>query len=276
MGGSTLAEHHAPEYANTENVYPAKREFQQVGIEYARQNVLDDRTDAKPGDQSPAPEQQQMRYPQPKQQGRTDEAQLDGDLERLIMRLVGHGRGCPLAFAGQIAEPVENGAGAMAEHRRGRDQLDRLAPEFKAQPRRRQSVLGLILMNLARDREHARAQMRRSGPSHAGKDRARHHHRNSAFPIEPLQCDEDEQRREYDKCAEGGGEEGDVEEKQPRQRRQRERQAPPPLAPCADRQMGERKGADQELAALDDVILDRNARKRIVRAHVDWPYRQQP
>src|SRR5262245_7186429 len=231
VGGRTLAKHHAPEYPNTEYVYPAKREFQQVGIEYARQNILDDRADAEPGDQSAAPEHQQMRYPQGKQQGRPDEAQLDGDLERLIMRLVGHGPGCPLAFAGQFAEPVENGAGAMAEHRRGRDQLDRLAPEFEAQPRRRRLVLRLILMNLARDRKHACAQMRRSGPSQPGKDRARHHHRNSAFPIKPLQCDEDEQRREYDKCAAGGGDEGRVEQNHQRQRRQREGQAPPPLAP---------------------------------------------
>src|SRR5438132_1662986 len=103
------AKHHTAEHANAKHVYPAKREFQQVGIEYARQDILDDHTDPEPGRQSGASEQQEVRYPQPKQQCRAHEAQLNGDLERLIMRLVGCGRGCPRAFARKLAKSVEDG-----------------------------------------------------------------------------------------------------------------------------------------------------------------------
>src|SRR5262249_58658029 len=96
--GRSLAKHHTTKYPDTENVYPAEREFQQVGIEYARQTVLDAHTDPEPSYQSPTPEQQKGRYPHPKQQRGANETQLNGDMASLIMRMIGYERGCPFTF----------------------------------------------------------------------------------------------------------------------------------------------------------------------------------
>src|SRR5262245_27478561 len=65
MNGRMPAKHHAAEHANAKYVYPAEREFQQVGVEYARQNILDDHADPEPSHQSATSEQQEVRYPDP-------------------------------------------------------------------------------------------------------------------------------------------------------------------------------------------------------------------
>src|SRR5262252_3662909 len=100
LGGHTLAKHHTAYHPNTRDVNPAQCEFQQISIEYARHHILDDHTNSEPGHEPAASEQQQVGYPQPEQQRRADEAELNCDLERLIVRLIGRGGGCPLALAG--------------------------------------------------------------------------------------------------------------------------------------------------------------------------------
>ena len=75
-----------------------------------------------------------MRYPHAKQQRGADKSQLDGDLECLVVWLVGYGRGRSFAFAGELAKQIEDGARAVPNHRSGRDQLQRLSPELDLSP----------------------------------------------------------------------------------------------------------------------------------------------
>src|SRR5262245_39712611 len=129
-----LPKHHAAKDANAEDIGPAERELQQIRVEYACHEVLDNHPHPQPGHQSPTSEHEKMRYPHAKQQRRADKSQLDGDLEGLIVWLIGYDRGCPPAFAGELAKQVEDSPGAMPEHRSARHQLERFSPELQPQP----------------------------------------------------------------------------------------------------------------------------------------------
>src|SRR5215510_8083189 len=102
-----------------------------------------------------------MRYPEAKQDGRAGESNLDRHQEGLIVGLVGHCGRCPISFAGQLAKELLDRPGPMPEHRRSRDEVDRLPPELEPEAARRWRVLALILLNLLYHPQHAPAQIRR-------------------------------------------------------------------------------------------------------------------
>src|SRR5262249_35598739 len=162
----------ATEHTDAEDVDPAERELQQIGVEYARHDALNDHPDPQPGRQSPASEHEKMRYPHAPQQRGADKSKLDGDLERLVVRLVGYVRGSSFALAGELAKQIEDSAGAMPKHRSVRDQPERLSPELESQPCGGRLILDAILLNFLHHRIDPRPHMRGGGPGQAAKHRA--------------------------------------------------------------------------------------------------------
>ena len=147
----------------------------------------------------------------------------------------------------------------MSEHRHSRDEMDRLPPELEPEAARRRRVLALILLDLlhhpsTRPRRYADDKPRHSRQDHASTEKG-----DDAFPIKRLERDHGNEHRKCDQRAASGCHKGDVDEEGQRECRQPQRQAPPPLLRRADRKMRERSGAEQELAALNDVVLHRHA-----------------
>jgi hypothetical protein len=72
---------------------PADHKLQWIRVEYARPDIADNH---------PAPSQAvNSRYPHAKQQRRADHSRIGWRSERLVVRLVGHGRGRSAAFIGK-------------------------------------------------------------------------------------------------------------------------------------------------------------------------------
>src|SRR4051812_47476316 len=83
------AQHHPAEHADAENVDPARAEVEELRVEQRGDDVLDDHAGSDPGGHSFAAEQEQMSDPHGPKYAGAQEAELDRDRQRLIVRIVG-------------------------------------------------------------------------------------------------------------------------------------------------------------------------------------------
>src|SRR5437870_4960904 len=83
------AQHHAAKHADAEHIDPAGGEIEHVREEHRRHDVLDDQAETDPGRKPAAAEQHELGDPQGVEYDNTEEAELDADLKRQIVRVAG-------------------------------------------------------------------------------------------------------------------------------------------------------------------------------------------
>ena len=143
---------------------PAQREIEQVGLgERAHDGLGNDRK-PDPCRKRAAAKQHQMRDPHRPQHQHANETELDRHGERLLMRIGRDGRVGAGLTGGLQAELLRDRAGAVAEHRRGGDTLQRLLPELESFAGRAGRVSFPIDVDLGSQLNRALAQIGRRGP----------------------------------------------------------------------------------------------------------------
>src|SRR5262249_46749693 len=96
------------------------------------------------------------------------------------------------------------------------------------------------------------------GEDATAHEQTRERDQEAAVSAEPLKCQDEQQDRVDNERGTSGGNEENICQKKARQNDSRQGRPVPSLLHRADRVVAQPQSADNEFAALDDVILDRN------------------